>query len=171
MRALTGYPLWFGLIAAGLKPDENRGRRIIRREDYGVPFALHNGAKQQPKEHDKTWRWIERIAPDLVDGWSRDDRVTWPAWYRLAQVAGAVTAVVTIERRAEIHNDWIYDADTHERICAAAARRFAFGPVVYMLRDVRALAAPVGCPGKLGFWTLSPDIEAQVRLQLQDVTS
>jgi hypothetical protein len=83
MRALTGYPLWFGLITAGLKPDENRSRRMIRRENFGIPFALHQGAKQKPKEHDKTWRWIERIAPDLVEGWSRDNPVTWPAWYRL----------------------------------------------------------------------------------------
>src|ERR1041384_7633830 len=166
MRGLTGYPLWFGLIAAGLKPDENRGRSMIRRESFGVPFALHNGAKQQPKEHDKTWRWIERIAPDLVEGWSRDDRGTWPEWYRMAQVAGAVTAVATIDRRAEIRDGWLYDADTHERICSAAERRFAFGPVIYMLRDVPALATPVPCKGALGFWTLPDDIERAVTAQI-----
>jgi hypothetical protein len=166
MRALTGYPLWFGLISAGLKPDENRGRRIVRREDYGVPFALHNGAQQNPKEHHKTWRTIESIAPDLVEGWSRDDRATWPEWYRLAKITCAVTAVVTIDRRAEVRDGWLYDADTHDPICSAAERRFAFGPVVYMLRDVRMLSVPVACPGRLGFWTLPLAIERAVTAQL-----
>jgi hypothetical protein len=166
MRALTGYPLWFGLIAAGLKPDENRDRRIVRRLDYGVPFAVHNGAQQRRVEHDKTWLQIAQRAPDLVAGWRREEPATWPAWYRLSRITGAVIAVATIERRAVIHDGWLYDADTHDKLFPAAERRFAFGPVIYMLRDVRALATPVRCPGKLGFWTLPPDVERAVTEQI-----
>lgn len=166
MRALTGYPLWFGLIAAGEKPDENRDRRIVRREDYGVSFALHHGAPQPPKRHEKTWRAIQGIAPDLTDGWRRDDPTTWPAWYRLSRVTSAVTAVVTIERRATLVDDWLCDAETHERVCPVAERRFAFGPVIYMLRDVRLLSSPVPCPGQRGFWTLPDDVERAVVAQL-----
>jgi hypothetical protein len=166
MRALTGYPLWFGLIAAGLKPDENRPRNIIRREDHGKPFAIHNGGAQRPKEHAKTWQAIARIAPDLIEGWRVDDPATWPEWYRLSTITGAVIAVATIERSAFIHQGWLYDADTHDKICTAAERRFAFGPIIYMLRDVRVLAEPVRCPGKLGFWTLQPDTERAVVAQI-----
>lgn len=166
MRALTGYPLWFGLIAAGLKPDENRVRRIVRREDYGVPFALHNGAPQPRKQHDETWRSIQQIAPDLIEGWSIDDETTWPVWYRLSKITGAVAAIATIERRAVLHQGWLRDADTFDRICHASQRRFAFGPVIYMLRDVRALTMPVRCRGNRGFWTLPVDIERAVVEQL-----
>jgi hypothetical protein len=181
MRAFTGYPLWFGLIAAGLKSDENRDRNLVRRENYGVPFAIHNGATQAPKKHAVTWGKIVQIAPDLFEGWSRDDAATWPEWYRLSRITKAVIAVATIERRAFIGRrtsdledwlvdttpvDWLYDADTCERICPKAQRRFAFGPVIYMLRDVHKLAIPVPCPGKLGFWTLPDDVERAVTAQL-----
>jgi len=181
MRALTGYPLWFGLIAAGLKPDENRDRSLVRREHCGVPFAIHNGAAQAPKKHRETWDRIAQIAPDLIDGWRLDDEDTWPEWYRLSRITKAVIAVATIERRAFIGQqtsvledwfassppeDWLFDADTLERICPKARRRFAFGPVIYMLRDVRELVTPVPCPGKLGFWTLPDDVERAVVSQL-----
>lgn len=172
MRALTGYPLWFGLIAAGLKPDENRGRSLVRREDYGIPFAIHNGAPQAPKQHAATWSQIMQIAPDLIEGWSRDDEATWPEWYRLSRITKAVVAVATIERRALIAKSAneseavLFDADTFERICPGSQRRFAFGPVIYMLRDVHRLATPVHCPGKLGFWALPDDVERAVTAQL-----
>ena len=169
MRALTGYPLWFGLIAAGLKTDENRVRSLVRREDYGVPFAIHNGARQAPKEHAATWSKIAQIAPDLVGGWRCDDEATWPEWYRLSRITKAVVAVAMIDRRAAVardSKDWLFDANTCERICPADQRRFAFGPVIYMLRDVRKLATPVPCPGKLGFWTLPDDVERSVSAQL-----
>jgi len=172
MRALTGYPLWFGLIAAGLKSDENRDRNLVRREDYGVPFAIHNGATQAPKKQAVTWNRIAQIAPDLVEGWSRDDARTWPEWYRLSRITKAVIAVATIERRVFIGRgtsnpeEWLIDTETCERICPQAQRRFAFGPVIYMLRDVRKLAVPVPCPGKMGFWTLSADVERAVTAQL-----
>ena len=185
MRALTGYPLWFGLIAAGLKPDENRDRNLVRREDYGVPFAIHNGAAQAPKKQAVTWDKIVQIAPDLIEGWSRNDAATWPEWYRLSRITKAVIAVATIERRVFIGRrtsdledwfvntapeDWLFDVDTCERICPKAQRRFAFGPVIYMLRDVCKLATPVPCPGKMGFWTLPDDVESAVVAQLPRVS-
>lgn len=43
MRALTltlTQP-WAGLVASGIKLVENRTRSMIRREDFGRPFALH----------------------------------------------------------------------------------------------------------------------------------
>ena len=171
MRALTGYPLWFGLIAAGLKPDENRDRSLVRREDYGTPFAIHNGAAQAPKQHALTWRRIVQTAPDLMEGWHLDDEASWPEWYRLSRITKAVIAVATIERRAFItrswdSDDWLCDVESRERICPVAQRRFAFGPVVYMLRDVHRLPVPVPCPGKLGFWTLPDDVERAVTAQL-----
>lgn len=174
MRALTGYPLWFGLISAGLKLDENRDRSIVRRENFGVPFAIHHGAAQAPKKHAETWNKICRLAPDLLEGWRLEDEGTWPVWYWLSRVTKAVVAVATIERRAFIGRrtdgeDWLFDVDTGEEICSVAERRFAFGPVIYMLRDVRRLATPVPCPGSLGFWTLPEDIARAVTAQIGSV--
>ena len=176
MRALTGYPLWFGLIAAGLKFEENRDRSLVRRENYGVPFAIHNGAAQAPKKHRATWDKIAQIAPDLIDGWRSDDEGTWPEWYRLSRITKAVIAVATIERRALSaqragdSEEWLFDVDTLDRICPRRERRFAFGPVIYMLRDIHRLATPVSCPGKLGFWPLPEDVERAVTAQLVRAT-
>jgi hypothetical protein len=177
MRALTGYPLWFGLISAGLKLDENRDRSVVRRENFGVPFAIHHGAAQTPKKHAETWNKICQLAPDLIKGWQLKDEASWPVGYRLSRVTKAVVAVATIERRAYIWRrssdsegeNWLFDVDTAERICPVAQRRFAFGPVIYMLRDVRRLPTPVPCPGSLGFWTLPDDIARAVTVQIEPV--
>jgi len=172
MRALTGYPLWFGLISAGLKFEENRDRSLVRPKDFGVPFAIHHGASQAPKEHAETWAKIRQLASDLIEGWQLEDEATWPVWYRLSRVTKAVVAVATIECRAFISRqtldseDCLFDVDTAERICPVSQRRFAFGPVVYMLRDVRRLPIPVPCRGKQGFWTLPADVAGAVIVQL-----
>ena len=169
MRALTGYPLWFGLIAAGLKPNENRPRQIIPGGAVGRPFAIHHGAAKSASHDDKALRWIRRMAPELFVGWDPfGDPAIWPAWYQLGRVTRAVTAVATVERRAIVRDDALFDLDTAERICALAERRFATGPVVYLLGEVRRLPTPVPCPGGFhrGFWTLPDDVACQVHAQL-----
>lgn len=65
-----------------------------------------------------------------------------------------------------IHDGWLYDIHTKERVCPAAERRWAFGVFVYMLRDVHALPEPVRCRGWQGFWNLSPEKELAVNAQL-----
>lgn len=159
MRALTLTQPWLGLIAAGLKPDENRPRKMIKREDFGEPFALHAGDEVSKK----AIRRIIEIAPELC----ADPR---QLWWRLGSIVSAVVAVATIERCCILHDGWLYDLHTKDRVIAIAERRWAFGPFVYMLRDIRALPVPVACRGWQGFWTLKPEHEARVVAQLVGVS-
>lgn len=43
---------------------------------------------------------------------------------------------------------------------------YKYGRVVLITRNVRRLREPVPCTGTLGIWTVPPDVEAAVRLQI-----
>lgn len=159
MRALTLTQPWAGLVAAGIKPDENRKRPMIRREDFGTPFAIHAGREVDERIYNR----IAEIDPSCDICMVSADA----AWVRLSRITSAVIAVATVERAAQPFDGWLVDLHTGERICAAAERRWAFGKVVYMLRDVRALPAPVRCRrGHQSFWTLPDDEASAVIAQL-----
>lgn len=168
---------------------------MIRREDFGKPFALHASREIEFDVYER----IAEIAPDLlqiarnVDG-GRDHFYSGD-WYRLSRITSAVIAVATIEavvvdRRCGAAG---VDDDGHCKRCGLMPvdddgveecppgffdsfygtvsglgdqRRWYFGPIGYVLRDVRALASPVSCRGWQGFWTLPPDVEHQVTAQL-----
>lgn len=161
MRALTLTQPWCGLVASGIKRVENRPRQMIRAEDFGVPFALH---ASRVIDHDVYDR-IDQIAPGLTSG--------VPPWLVLSRYTSAVIGVATIDK--VFHSGW--DADS---IASAATTlsysngellgpdqvRWFFGPVGYVLRDIRALATPVPCRGWQGFWTLPDETERAVTAQL-----
>lgn len=169
MRALTLTQPWCGLVASGIKRIENRQRPMIRPEDFGEPFALHAS-----REIDgDVWARIFEIAPEL-----RPELATTreqSEWYRLGRITSAVIGVATIDKA--FAGRW--DADSIAEHASALSysngqplgpqqARWFFGPVGYVLRDVRALASPVRCRGYQGFWTLSPDLEARVLAQLAE---
>lgn len=162
MRALTLTQPWAGLVASGIKLVENRPRPMIKREDFGKPFAIHASREIDAD----VYATIRRIAPELVSPEPEPEGSFTEPWYGLSRIKSAVIAVATIDRvfrtgpRSE-HN--ATDFDLVERLGQA---RWSFGPVVYLLRDVRALAKPVPCRGYQGFWTLGVDLEAQVESQL-----
>jgi hypothetical protein len=158
VRSLTLTQPYAGLVGFGIKPDENRPRPLVKREDFGKPFAIHAS-----REIDETgYDTIRSCAPALMD----DDDFGGAPWYLMTRVTSAVIAIATIERCAVIHADWLYDAHTHDKICPLRDRPWAFGTYVYMLRDVRALMRPVPCRGWQGFWTLSARIEPLVMAEL-----
>lgn len=153
MRALTLTQPWAGLVASGIKLIENRPRSIVKRDDFGQQFAIH--ASREIDE--SVYRRIFEIAPELP---GRTPAESGCRWHVLSRITSAVIGVATVVRSvtpSEVETGAIPDADQ---------RRWFFGPVGYVLRDVRALATPVPCRGALGFWTLPADVERMVAEQL-----
>ena len=157
MRALTLIQPWGGLVAASVKLVENRPRSMIRREDFGVPFAVHAGVKLDPAVYDR----IKEIEPTLFIGADQQP------WYRLSRITRAVIAVATVHDVGFIDG---WSRASIEDLCAARGMpeqaRWMFGPVVYLLRDIRALPTPVPCPGRQPFWRLPGSVERAVTKQL-----
>jgi hypothetical protein len=168
MRALTLTQPWAGLVASGIKLIENRPRPIIKPADFGQPFAIH--ASREIKED--TYARIFEIAPELP---GRTPAETGCRWHMLSRITSAVIGVATIDKA--FTGDW--DAETIARhvdilsdsrgaLLGPQQVRWFFGPIGYVLRDVRALATPVPCRGALGFWMLPADVERAVTAQMED---
>lgn len=156
MRALSLTQPWLGLVAAGVKTVENRSRPMIKREDFGKPFALH--ATRQVDQG--VYAMIGRAFPELL---SEPEQ----PWCRLSRITSAVVATAVIEEA------WYIGGCSREYIaemCAKRGRadqaRWTFGPTVYVLRDIVALADPVKCPGARAFWYLPADVEERVVAQM-----
>lgn len=159
MRALTLTQPWCGLVASGIKLIENRPRRVIKRSDFGTTFALHASRES----HRETYARIVTIAPWLSVTVVNDDH---RCWYKLSAIVSAVIAVAEVVRDV-----------TEEEVGTGALRdlpdqrRWYMPPQIgYVLTNVRTLREPVGCKGKLGFWTLPDDVERAVRNQLAEAT-
>lgn len=167
MRALTLTQPWAGLVASGIKLVENRPRRMIRREDFGKPFAIHAAKTGDESVFNRA---IE-IAPELAPRgpYSLSDA----RWYKLGRIASAVIGVATIKRAVIEWTDGrivdSYGVCGGPEIDLGDQRRWFFGPIGYVLRDVRALAEPVPCRGWQGFWRLDDETERRVHEQLGDV--
>lgn len=160
MRALTLTQPWAGLVASGIKRVENRPRHMIQREDCGKVFAIHASRELR---HDVMRKIIE-LRPDLCPDMDQP-------WVRLAAVTSAIIAVATLETclvgadgEGWAHEGW--PAVDFGRGLAADQRRWFFGPVGYVLRDIRALPTPVPARGYLGFWTVPPEVELAIMEQL-----
>lgn len=132
-------------MAAGIKQIENRGRLVIHPRYFGEPFALHATAEIS---NDATRRILE-IAPELC---TDPDQL----WWRLGSITSAIIAIATVER--------VFRGP--DRSVLGAQARWYFGPLGYVLRDVRVLPEPVKCGGHQWFWELPAVIEDQVRYQL-----
>lgn len=119
-----------------------------------------------------TYQRIREIAPELHVNEDLPDSEQ-PLWYRLSRITSAAIAVATIDK--------VFDGDWDEATIASHASalsftngdrlgpdqvRWFFGPVGYVLRDVRALETPVYCRGWQGFWTLPDDAERAVVEQI-----
>jgi len=162
MRALTITQPWAGLIAAGIKLVENRPRRMIKREDFGKQFAIHAS-----REIDrKAWARIIEIAPETAIDYP-GPMAPHARLHRLAAITSAVIAVATLDSCLD---PMACGIDPSHPDAAAPLpidqRRYFFGPIGYVLRDVIALPTPVPCKGMLGFWTLPADVERAVVEQL-----
>lgn len=179
MRALTVTQPWAGLVASGIKLVENRRRRMIKREDFGTPFALHAGREVDEAVYQRISDISGFVAPQAdEDGHCAACGLAWPderetvephecppgfrsGWYRLSRITSAVIGVATVVD--------LIDPESHGTCPSelpADQRIWFFGPIGYVLRDVVALPQPVPCRGYQGFWTLPQDVERDVRVQL-----
>lgn len=161
MRALTLTQPWAGLVASGIKLVENRPRSMIKREDFGKPFAIHASREIDEAVYDR----IAEIAPDILKIERLGDATirTVPCfrdWYRFSRDTSAVIGVATI---SDIVFDTMVDVELDRDL--GDQRRWFFGPIGYVLRDVRALETPVPCRGFQGFWTLPDEVERRVMEQ------
>jgi len=188
MRALTLTQPWAALVALGIKRIENRDRPLIRRADFGKPFAIHAGKKVDESVYqriDELWPrcgiymgddFLDPTCPQLtctrrlghagrcdsVTG-VRDDEV----WMKLSRVTSAVIGVATVTDAVKVAG---CGPETIAAVCekmgVADHRRWMFGPTAYITKDNRALATPVPHRGFQGFWTLPDAIAAAVGSQL-----
>lgn len=154
MRALTLSQPWCGLVASGIKLIENRPRKIIGRAAFGKRFALHASREIDEQVYDR----IMTIAPELPTGPLESE------WYRLSRIKSAVIAVATLDSDLDVARPSLFGERDLE--LPPDQRRWFFGPIGYVLRDVITLTTPVPCRGWQGFWTLDKDIQAAVELQL-----
>jgi hypothetical protein len=148
MRALTLWQPWGWAIVAGHKLVENRPWAPPRNM-IGVPFAIHAGK-----------RWDEDGADGILDLLDADDFPADP----LVRAAGAVIGVATIER--VVHGTALRGLPEDADALAPEQRRWYFGPYGWVLRDVRRLDVAVPCRGFQMFWSLPPEVDAEVRRQL-----
>lgn len=164
MRALTLTQPWAGLVAAGIKLIENRSRSIVRRGDIGMRFAIHASREIVPATYDR----IREIAPELVPSFERD-----AGWWSLSRITSAVIAVATLDKILD--GEWSAEAiaEHANEIAGSIGHplgpdqiRWFFGPIGYVLRDVRVLRSPVPCRGALGFWTMPDDIASRVTAEV-----
>lgn len=153
MRALTLTQPWAGLVASGIKLIENRPRSIIKREDFGEPFAIHASREIDESVYGR----IAEIAPELK---AQIADIAESLWHPLSRITSAVIGIATVVRSVTVP-----EAETGAIVDPNQLRWF-FGPVGYVLRDVRALASPVPCRGNRGFWTLTPEVERAVTAQI-----
>ena len=159
LRAATLTQPWAGLVAAGIKLVENRGKPIMPKTIVGHRIAIHAS-----REIDKpTYARIAELAPELADR-------ALP-WFGLSKITGAILATAVV---AKIY-DGGWDAESIMQcrgelaegleLCTGRADqvRWFFGPVAYALRDVRLLAEPVPCKGALGLWRCDDHVRALVQ--------
>lgn len=144
------------VVAPGQPPPRPRYRDVYVPTVCGIPvvFAELTGPCLRRRNHDR----IYDLAPELEPG---------ETWYQLSRITSAVIGIATIDRMLDPVAHGIGTAEPEARApLADDQRRWFFGPIGYVLRDVRALATSVPCRGWQGFWTLTPDDEARVMGQL-----
>jgi hypothetical protein len=166
-RGLTLTQPWCGLMAAGIKLVENRPRRMIKPSYIGKRLALHASREIDLDVYDR----IREIAPELYGDFeeftdeelANGDEVKRQPWYRLSRITSSIIAVATLDS-VVFDDTGLLRADIDRQL--GDQRRWFFGPVGYVLRDVVALPRPVPCKGMLGLWTLPALVELDVIGQL-----
>lgn len=159
MRALTLTQPWCGLVAAGIKLVENRSRRMIAATAIGRRFALHASKEIDERVYER----LAEIDPALDLGLTPASEL----WYKLSRITSAVIGVATLDSVLDPRACGI-DPDHPDAAAPLPPdqRRWFFGPIGYVLRDVIALPEPVPCRGWQGFWTLPEDVAARVGSQV-----
>lgn len=157
-HATLVWPCSLGHQARGESPAQ-----ADQSSDFGKPFALHASREIDNEIYER----IFELAPELRCGGIDGDEVRMGhRWFGLSQIKSAVIAVATIVRDVTIAEYGIEAIVGVGGEIEPNQRRWFFGPVGYVLRDVIALPKPIQCRGYQGFWTLPEEISAAVSAQL-----
>lgn len=137
MRVLTIHDPWATAIARGAKPIENRKRPPPSTVEVPFEMAIHASVKKP----------TERLMLQVMGLWPQ---LKWGTTFH----PGHVIAVVDVI-------GWHPHSDN------LPPDGWATGPCCWRLDSVCALAEPVRCRGRQGLQHLPPDVEAEVRRQLE----
>jgi hypothetical protein len=163
LRALTVKQPWAHMIAHCGKRVENRSWRM----DYRGDLAIHAGAcsgwdpagERSPVAR-AAWRdWSATLPPMNVTGPLRKGAMHIDF--------GAVIAVARVAGRHHSDDCMLLEYLVPPGSVTGCSAWAARGQWHIELADVRPLAKPVACRGRLGLWRLPEDVETAVRAQLE----
>ena len=149
VRALTMTQPWASLVACGIKTVEGRSQKIIKREDFGKPIAVHASRTIDEGVYARVDQIWPPGAPDPSGG--------RPRWYQLSRVTSAVIGAVTIQRAVARDGDRIVDAHDGSVVDLGDAARW-FLPekrIGYVLRDAIVFREAIACRGHRCLWSLT----------------
>jgi hypothetical protein len=128
----------------------------------GEVFAIHAGLKKPSTE----------LIEAAIECANEDGHgIAVPREFQLGCILGVATldGYVT-DHDEDDHNRCVLahgDADDGTAMIPRVIESpWFFGPVGFVLSDVRRLREPVPCKGALGYWELPPDVERMVRAHL-----
>lgn len=162
--ALTLWRPWAGLVAAGVKPVENRTwpppARVI-----GQRIAIHAGKRWDHGGAQWAFQTLVTNGAPVVEAMA--------AALGQARHPEGVVAVATVA-------GWVFAGNpprtaialsatpgVHGITASDPAAPWFVGPVGWVLREVVALPVPVACRGAQGLWRLPPDVRARVEEQIR----
>ncbi len=152
LRSLSVRQPWCHLIAHRFKPLENR--QNWRFPNFRGEIALHASQSVTRREHEN--------CIDFLVAFSLPGTVPPVGCYPLGAIVALVDIVDFIPPRG--------DDESYEHAlfrCPEPARQWWDQDQGGLIIDrVRLLREPVACKGALGLWTVPPDVEAEVRRQL-----
>jgi hypothetical protein len=115
----------------------------------------------------RTWTWAEAIGQDVaihagkaLPSW--EDLVALDADLRRLQPAGP-----RVPGRSALPRGCIVAVARFGTPLVASPSPWFVGPFAWPLTELRVLAEPVPCAGRLGFWALPPDVLDQVAHQVK----
>lgn len=162
MRAITLTQPWAGLVASGIKLVENRPRAMGADKMIGERIAIHASREVDAAVFERIYQLSPELHPRLADTEEKT------RWHRLARITSAIIAVATIDQVVA----WQADAPALRTAAdvrtgaivplAGDQRRWFFGPIGIILRDVVAIEPITKVRGALGFWRVADDVAARV---------
>lgn len=157
MRAITLTQPWAGLVASGIKLVENRPRAMGADKMIGERVAIHASREVDARVFNR----IYDLAPELNHRYADTEALT--RWHRLARVTSAIIGVATIDSVLDPRYCGIDPSDPSAAApLAEDQRRWFFGPIGIVLRDVVAITPVANVRGALGFWRVPDDVFARI---------
>ncbi len=152
MRGITLYEPYASLISIGAKTNETRPRRTNYRGDICIHAAL---------------KTVDGIEPEVLDAFrNRAEPMVWKF--------GCIVAVVDLwdvqpSKHFKSQGTMVWTGDIEISAEELSFGNYASGRWIYRTRNLRRLTTPIPCKGfQCVGWTVPPEIEAQVRAQLEN---